>query len=427
MKIGRKITVSFLMAGLMIAGIAVPVTYITARDIIKRSIFAYLSTTAASRAAHVDTFLETSKEAILQLSKSIVVERFLSTGKKGEDYDRNQGTGTYRLNNTNTHLKRIYDIFVLNKHGIVVASSHGPDVGKDKRNDPYFLGGKKGIFIKDAYISADKKVPTIGFAAPILDKEKNSVLGVVVARASMDRIDRIVGNRTCWTETGEIYILNKHGYMITPSRFVKDTFLTVRGAARPTQEKLNVTEEHWDERHEYHEHPGSPGPHAHTARSGCKPLVYTNYRGVNVLGAHAHISEMPWILVTEIEEKEAMAPLNKLSRVFILIFLFIPLAAWATGRYVAKRITRPIDRLRRGVERVGRGDLDYKVARGEKDEVGELAEAFNRMTEDLKGSVSSISRLSNEIARRKKVEAALRGSEDRFQEVMKNSREWIWE
>ena len=61
----------------------------------------------------------------------------------------------------------------------------------------------------------------------------------------------------------------------------------------------------------------------------------------------------------------------------------MPLAAWGIGRYVAKRVANPIDRLRRGVERVGRGDLDYKVARGEKDEVGELAEAFNRMTGQL--------------------------------------------
>jgi PAS domain S-box-containing protein len=53
------------------------------------------------------------------------------------------------------------------------------------------------------------------------------------------------------------------------------------------------------------------------------------------------------------------------------------------------RIVRPIKRLNIGVKKVGSGYLNYKVKIDSKDEIGQLAESFNQMTEDLQNTTVS--------------------------------------
>ena len=58
-------------------------------------------------------------------------------------------------------------------------------------------------------------------------------------------------------------------------------------------------------------------------------------------------------------------------------------AASLLGRLVAGRITRPLEALREGAARVARRELGTRVEAEADGEVGELVEAFNRMTADL--------------------------------------------
>lgn len=75
------------------------------------------------------------------------------------------------------------------------------------------------------------------------------------------------------------------------------------------------------------------------------------------------------------------APLRHLPAglVFPLVF-----AAMAAGCYpVARRITRRLEALQRGVERWGQGDLSARVEVTGQDEVAELATSFNRAASDV--------------------------------------------
>ncbi len=56
----------------------------------------------------------------------------------------------------------------------------------------------------------------------------------------------------------------------------------------------------------------------------------------------------------------------------------------ALGVLVARRMTRDLDRLVVGAQAAARGDLEHRVAASSKDEVGEVAAAFNLMMEDLR-------------------------------------------
>ncbi|HSQ20147.1 MAG TPA: ATP-binding protein, partial [Blastocatellia bacterium] len=61
----------------------------------------------------------------------------------------------------------------------------------------------------------------------------------------------------------------------------------------------------------------------------------------------------------------------------VIISLMVGLLMWVL-------VNRPVKRLIVGTKRVAAGDLDYKIRVSSKDELGELAFSFNRMTSELK-------------------------------------------
>ena len=73
--------------------------------------------------------------------------------------------------------------------------------------------------------------------------------------------------------------------------------------------------------------------------------------------------------------------------VVIIVFLFL----------LRRTIVKPITSLRDDAKLVGKGDLDVKIDIKSRDELGELATAFNQMTSDLKSSRAKIQRYSKTL------------------------------
>jgi two-component system nitrogen regulation sensor histidine kinase NtrY len=72
------------------------------------------------------------------------------------------------------------------------------------------------------------------------------------------------------------------------------------------------------------------------------------------------------------------------TMMFVLVALMLLMAAIWVGMVFATRLTRPISGLVSAAERVRAGDLSARVEEGAaSDEIGTLARAFNRMTEQL--------------------------------------------
>ncbi|MFN3395960.1 MAG: ATP-binding protein [Thermodesulfovibrionales bacterium] len=67
---------------------------------------------------------------------------------------------------------------------------------------------------------------------------------------------------------------------------------------------------------------------------------------------------------------------------FALFFLITSISSVIVFM-VLKRLTSPIIKLREGAERIGKGDFRYRIEARSGDELGELAEGFNRMAENL--------------------------------------------
>ena len=71
---------------------------------------------------------------------------------------------------------------------------------------------------------------------------------------------------------------------------------------------------------------------------------------------------------------------------FLMMTLMILVSATWTGLYLAKRITRPVQRLAAGAREIGAGQLDHRIEPETRDEFGSLVEAFNTMAGELAAS-----------------------------------------
>lgn len=72
--------------------------------------------------------------------------------------------------------------------------------------------------------------------------------------------------------------------------------------------------------------------------------------------------------------------------ILIMITLVIVFVAIWMGLYLARELTVPVERLVRGAQAVGSGNLDVEIEASGKDEIAVLIQSFNKMIHDLKDS-----------------------------------------
>lgn len=409
MKIRIKMILVFFITTSLLIGIAGFIFYGFSRNELKKLIYAHLETAINSKAKHVKTFLKMKKNCTEQLAESIVVKHLLFIKKENLHYRDELDIAIERFKNTERISRDTYEIFLLNANGKIIASSDKKRIGLDKSKDAYFLGAKKSgkSYIKDAYYSKTTGQEAMAISAPVIDRETGDFLGVIVARIRMAMLNEILSDRTGLGKTGDMYIVNRNGLMITPSRFKSDAFLKLKVDTANTRK-------HFENIKKF----GAGGyPYG--------PMRYRDYRGVKVLGVHKHLPEFRWILLAEIDEKEVFAPLAKVRFLFAVILIFVPLLTILIANFISSFITRPLHKLHQGMEIVGAGNLDYRVGTKAKDEIGQLSREFDRMAEHLKKTTTSVENLNQEVTERKRIEEKLQESEKRYHSLFESSTDAI--
>jgi signal transduction histidine kinase len=122
-----------------------------------------------------------------------------------------------------------------------------------------------------------------------------------------------------------------------------------------------------------------------------------SFQGTDVFATYAFIPSLDWAVIIEQPLREAYEPLYaSMFRTSSLLLIGLGMALLASI-FVARRVVRPLEALRYGVERISGGDLNFRLHVKTGDEMETLAEEFNKMTGALQDAYTS---LENKVAER---------------------------
>ncbi|MDB5411052.1 MAG: transcriptional regulator [Rhodospirillales bacterium] len=117
-----------------------------------------------------------------------------------------------------------------------------------------------------------------------------------------------------------------------------------------------------------------------------RPTVTESIQGKRVISASAPVARLGWRVFAELPLSEAYAPLYaSLERTGIIVLIGLA-GAFLAGLFLARRMVVPIRALQAGAERIGGGDLGYRVEVRTGDELETLADQFNTMSAELRES-----------------------------------------
>lgn len=328
MKLAKILAISFFVSGLVVILFLGGYFNYMYGNILTEKIYSHLQTAVESKADHVEMFLHEHKQAVLTLSDDIVFRELLTTDKSKSGYKEKFERANKQLESIVAINDEFNEVFILDSDGKIAATSHTlEEIGADFSGDAYFLKGKDGLYLKNAYYDEDLKEKSMGMSAPVLDEKTGEVIGVIVAEISLKELIDIMTDRIGLGETGEVYVINKDKLLITPSRFFDNSIMAQKVDTENSQKCLSDIEEYISKGEIF----------SHTQHNyENDPMKFLDYRGENVLGAHDIIPEMNWCVLAEIDESEALGipkrqVVNKNIAVSFFSIIGLTLAGFVLG------------------------------------------------------------------------------------------------
>ena len=134
-------------------------------------------------------------------------------------------------------------------------------------------------------------------------------------------------------------------------------------------------------------------------RSAEVPMTGKDPEGTSVLSASATVRQLNWRVFFEQPLSTALRPVySLLFRTGWLVLLGIGLSVLA-GMLLAQRLVTPIKALHLGARQLETSNFGHRIEVDSKDEMGELADQFNRMADELHGSYTKLEQKVEERTR----------------------------
>lgn len=354
-----------LLTGLVIAAVSAYFNFQNAED----KIFDQLESVAALKESQVNTWIGTLQgeldnvlfeESRFSLASSLMLASDkLSPSVREDTYGHLRDDLKRLINRTG----RFEEIFLMNRQGQTVLSTDPAQEGKIQNNQTYFKEG-----LKSAYVQSPRYFPSLGqvlviFAQPVIDTD-GQVLGVLAGRASLEVLSQIMVERAGLGDTGETYLVASNQALLTESKFQGfkpgETYVRSQGVNLALQEKT-----------------GGFG-------------LYNDYRNVPVYGVYRWIPSLQVALLAEQDQAEALNLTYTTLTISGGVSIFAIVIAVVVGLFVTRSIATPLSNLAAIARQIAAGDFQLTAPVTRKDEIGDLAQAFNMMTAQLRGLIDSL-------------------------------------
>ena len=181
-------------------------------------------------------------------------------------------------------------------------------------------------------------------------------MGVLAGHANLAQLSEVMLERSGMGETGETYLVNKNNLLLTESRFEPGLafkkWVFTEGVSRALEGKAGTG-------------------------------LYSNYSDIPVIGAYRWMEGREMILLAEIDQAEALAPVNRLRNAILMVGGIMFAIAAVIGVLLTRQITNPLTKLTEYARRVGKGEYTAEVEVKGDDEVASV-------TSDVKTMVGQI-------------------------------------
>jgi HD-GYP domain-containing protein (c-di-GMP phosphodiesterase class II) len=117
---------------------------------------------------------------------------------------------------------------------------------------------------------------------------------------------------------------------------------------------------------------------------------------IETLGTYSPVSSLDWAVIVQKPTREAYSDVYDMQRVGRLLALVAVLVSILVSIFAARRITNPLQVLTQSSRALARGDFSQRVHLWSRTEIGELAQTFNTMSEELERFVEDLKKAAEE-------------------------------
>jgi len=269
--------------------------------------------------------------------------------------------------------RNFYNIFLLNPEGKIVYAlnkiNNAQILGQGLIDPSHkaFAEGQIDVYFSEIFKDRTPEIPySMLVTAPVYDRG-GRFTGEIAFEVDMNPIYELIQDISGLGNTGETLVGQRAG----------DAALYIHPLKYDPYAAFN-------RKVYYNEKKGIPMQKATLGESGTGLTL--DYRSVPVIASWQSIfvTKRQWGLVTKIDQREAFIPIYHLRDGFIIMFLIIFFLSMVIVFVNATAITEPLEKLTQMATAISKGNLNARVKDiYAKDEVGELAQAFNQMIDDL--------------------------------------------
>lgn len=117
---------------------------------------------------------------------------------------------------------------------------------------------------------------------------------------------------------------------------------------------------------------------------------------VAMLGTFSPVTSLDWAVVVQKPQREAYRSVYEMQRTARLLAMLAVLLSIGVSIFAARRITNPLEVLTQSSRALAKGDFSQRVHLWSRTEIGELAQTFNTMSEELERFVEDLKNAAEE-------------------------------
>ncbi|MDD3375191.1 MAG: PAS domain S-box protein [Candidatus Omnitrophica bacterium] len=294
------------------------------------------------------------------------------------------------------------EAFITNRYGVNIAQTSMTTDYYQADENWWIQAKEKGLFVEDVNFDASSNMNAINFCLRINDVN-GDFLGVLKVVFNLDgvfdiidsvkqaEIEPTIGFLDLQIAIPDFQLFTRNGELIYPfkTHFLK----TVQG-----QSSFSSFERFLSDYPRYFV--------IKEKDQETKLVAYSQSRGFG------DYKGLGWVLVLSFKGDEVFSDINRIKSIILIVSLIAMGLSILIGFIISDSISSRLIKLRNATSEVGKGNLDIVIQADTQDELGELAEAFNQMTINLKDVTASKNDLDREILRRERIEDALRREKD---------------